>query len=927
MGLKANRVGPCSLCQHLIFYQTPNGNPKGQREWKKVRRQCFHEECQECAPQSTEALCKVCRHTRLGHIFGCGLKKIPVDGSDGTGKMRSALGLRSLTLRLGTSGEMKDRAERCESCRVFGEAMLRRGDVGDAENVYLNVSLNEGNIGEWAFEVTLSTSLQAQGLPSRKDDQPFNQENEESESYGDEEDDVSELPDDGYSFLATVIGPNWDERKLTLDQGPGETVDWNHASSWVKKCHADHQDTCPAPSLSSPVSGFRVIDVQRECVTSAPPTPCKYAALSYVWGQVSSETLQATTENISNLEEEGILSRRALPATIRDAIIACTELGIPYLWVDQLCILQDGKEEKLVQLNAMDKIYSEAYVTLVALAGDNALYGLPGVSQRQRGRYSITTQGIFLLEQDESYAESLEKSRWITRGWTYQEGLLSHRLLLFSDTGVFYECGHGSHVRDENPTLRKKGLNRMNDRHHKFRQDFPFTELVEDYTCRNLSFQSDILNAFLGALNARFGPDHYYGLPLAPFEEFNNAVIWVGELEAGIRKAQNGDIFPSWSWTSLQSGIFHEEQPAGSLALWAIAPADKDRSSLRVLNTSFMTQSKWKMEMQFDRLAAFAVAEAWKEGCLPGKLPDAAHASGSWKEQQNFISKEWPSLGHLCADAIGIGQGDSFMEQKFTPEAVDRARQPGRILIHTQSTPIDLLFPPELPTMGEEVSIRLKTVGGDILGCLIPHSGDIRKLWETYRSQSGSTFHALALSVSYKSFDDLESEDPYDNGSAFNKKSLLSRDSDGKALFIWDYSDPDVPDGTVGIFGDDAGSEYSDDEGHPTLGDFEDSNDAEDWEDVDEFESGDADADVGSDVSEGGHVAEDDDDSNISGDSEFSNHSFADRKNVDSYVAFTVNLMIVETQQDGVSRRVGLGRTFLKAWKNVNLQFETFILE
>ena len=786
--------------------------------------------------------------------------------------------------------------------------MSFRGNTKAAANIYLTLSPEEG---EWGFAVQLSTDL-----PGRHpSDSPMekkktkktstqclrNQEAQQPSPKGvqrtvepDEEDDESDISIQEHSFLATAMGPDWEEHKLTFNWGVGEVVDWNRVSAWLKKCHAIHHDTCPVPSLAPPAPGFRLVDVRKGCVSDAPPKPhCKYAALSYVWGQVSSLTLQATTDNISSLNEEGVIFQSPLPATIRDAIVACTKLEIPYLWVDQLCILQDRKEDKLVQLNAMDKIYSDAFVTLVALAGDSVSCGLPGVSDTHRHAYTITTQGIFMLRESETYSENVDSSRWITRAWTFQEGFLSRRLLLFSDTGVFYECGHGSDVCDESPNTRRKDPTHIYGQRHRFRLNSSFGELLKDYMSRDLSFPSDILNAFVGILNSHYGSNHYYGLPLVPFKEFNHAIHWTGEYEGIMRDPEKDTLYPTWSWISMTSRIllWDDEEPAGSLALWAIASADHDQTSLRILNYSSKSNSEWRT-MAFERLAAVAVTEAWKEGCFSVKLPDVLQVRRTWQEQQNVIMKKWPSLDHLRDEAIGIGHIDSAVELKFPPDTVLRARQPGHILIHTQSIQVELIFTPDPPDGYS--SIRLKTFDGDVLGCLSPGSTDLHRLWDTGKRRPTSSFHALALSVSYKAMEDLQGQDPYENGSAFNKHSLLSRDSQEQALDSRDYIDVDVFDEAVGVYGDAAGSGYStDNEAHQDL-----------------------DGSEASDLS--GHSG------CFSGLQH--HHHLKNQKDVGPYIAFTVSLMIVETGYDGISKRVGLGRTFLKIWAGVDARFETFVL-
>jgi len=66
-------------------------------------------------------------------------------------------------------------------------------------------------------------------------------------------------------------------------------------------------------------------------------------------------------------------------------MIACSDLGIRYLWVDKLCVDQTDKEEKKnYHTRQMHRIYLHAELTLVVGVGENADYGLPGVTAPRR---------------------------------------------------------------------------------------------------------------------------------------------------------------------------------------------------------------------------------------------------------------------------------------------------------------------------------------------------------------------------------------------------------------------------------------------------------------------------------------------------------------------------------------------------------------
>ena len=175
------------------------------------------------------------------------------------------------------------------------------------------------------------------------------------------------------------------------------------------------------------------------------PSDTRYFALSYVWGTAKSfNTTQATVEA---LKVSGALADTSIPKTLRDAMELTVRLGEKYLWVDALCIIQDDEEGKMDLILKMDIIYNQALLTVVALSGEHADAGLPGVSKDSRSPigplehfptsgndtlcFTIQHPGLGLKVRDSIYA---------TRGWTYQERLLSPRRLYLTESQAYFHC-------------------------------------------------------------------------------------------------------------------------------------------------------------------------------------------------------------------------------------------------------------------------------------------------------------------------------------------------------------------------------------------------------------------------------------------------------------------------------------------------------
>ncbi|KAF2726829.1 HET-domain-containing protein, partial [Polyplosphaeria fusca] len=219
------------------------------------------------------------------------------------------------------------------------------------------------------------------------------------------------------------------------------------ASHWIKHCQLWHAPYCQQIPWGGPNSGslpLRMIDVQKLCLVAA-PAGCQYAALSYKWGNVDQCKLEKDT--YEDMHKAGALDyasktlKKKLPKTIHDAMVVCQGLSIRYLWVDALCIIQDLGEDRDVQIASMGSIYGGAHLTIVAAFGDSADAGLPGISIPRRDRHTpITIKGVSMNTQPRSAAKCLLHSQWYTRGWTFQELVLSRRILAFTQEQMLFFC-------------------------------------------------------------------------------------------------------------------------------------------------------------------------------------------------------------------------------------------------------------------------------------------------------------------------------------------------------------------------------------------------------------------------------------------------------------------------------------------------------
>lgn len=222
----------------------------------------------------------------------------------------------------------------------------------------------------------------------------------------------------------------------------------------------------------------------------------------------------------------------------------------------------------------MGEIYSNAYCTVIAAAGEDAQAGLPGVSRTRRKQREVDVKGVTLIELPYSKDHGsalLSSSKWATRGWTYQEGYLSTRRLIFTEYRLLYLCNKEFAPEPFRKKESTTGVAMWTKEHwarkHSFARFVPHTafsghrasaanlrEQIQEYTRRDLSHSEDSLNAFLGVLdyNSRTARPitHLWGLPL--YEDQASApeprdilfeLFWWHEAPSTRRHR-----FPSWTW-------------------------------------------------------------------------------------------------------------------------------------------------------------------------------------------------------------------------------------------------------------------------------------------------------------------------------------------------------------------------------------------
>lgn len=372
--------------------------------------------------------------------------------------------------------------------------------------------------------------------------------------------------------LPVISGPDTPSPSPTTE---GSTLDLMKIKRWLDSC--EESPAKQAEDGTAAIIGLyeslelhsRVIDVIRLRVVPAPKR-CRYVALSYVWGGRQRWALRGTNERF--FRNDGTVEPKRCSKSIWDAILLCQAIGERYLWVDALCIVQDT-EDKHAQIQAMEAIYRGAVLTIVAAAGEHADAGLPGVSNTPRHSPNFGDQQGH--EAANSFDTAVNSSVWNTRAWTYQERIISQRLVVFTTEQVFFHCSHGiaCEIDGEDPhdalLLRRDTQSAQLDSSRlelERKINFnTYAQITQEYTKRILTHEDDIENAFEGIkkiISLLFISEITFCVPIAALDV---SLLWYPAKNTLQRRCvETADnrfqsLFPSWSWAGWVGPVYYKD--------------------------------------------------------------------------------------------------------------------------------------------------------------------------------------------------------------------------------------------------------------------------------------------------------------------------------------------------------------------------------
>lgn len=246
-----------------------------------------------------------------------------------------------------------------------------------------------------------------------------------------------------------------------LGDHPKSEFHINAIRKWLSNCSAHHpachsnlsQAGLNAESLPLP---SRCIDVTGSVLVLRDTSGLRgesYVTLSHRWNHKTFRS-RTTTQTLGLRHQSIDLS--ALPGVFRDAIWITKKLGAPYLWIDSICIIQDGDhgQDWKRQAPLMGEYFKNAFLTISAVGASSEKDGCflerqPGIvgplARLPYRNKEGTHQGFFYIHRRristvQEYHDSVQKCELLSRGWVLQEWLLSRRVVHFTSGQLFFEC-------------------------------------------------------------------------------------------------------------------------------------------------------------------------------------------------------------------------------------------------------------------------------------------------------------------------------------------------------------------------------------------------------------------------------------------------------------------------------------------------------
>ena len=406
------------------------------------------------------------------------------------------------------------------------------------------------------------------------------------------------------SYWSSHIGPARD-----LDSHPGSLSCFNFISSHATTCLTTHPN-CGLRKAPLPDRVLHITPDNTGTIRLVEPNELRaqYIALSYCWGPTTPTTFLTTAATLPAMKKG--FSVNELPRLFVGVVNVARMLGIAYVWIDRLCIIQGDEQDFATQAPKMGQYYGNATVSIAAASAESEHDDILAARDARWLSNSIDVQieglGDFELRfRERANTLGMEASggsygKMSSRAWIWQERLLAGRTVFFTPGGLKFECRQkavweGFSARTTAPSWSAR-LDKITDA--------GWFGLVEEFTKRDITRASDRLPA-ISSVMTRIARMHTAWKPVWGMWRRTLHVGLTWSVDSGGRysgrhacRVHDGFYAPSWSWASIEGPVTysnHEIYAAGDRK-FDILDVDMETGVLKMVARARMVSVRCQIE-------------------------------------------------------------------------------------------------------------------------------------------------------------------------------------------------------------------------------------------------------------------------------------------------------------------------------------------